>query len=206
VRVVATLAVLAAVLIVAGGATTARPGTAVAPRAAARDCSGDAGRVPSRPHVTTGRLPDVENKSSVRVTDRFSDRQATTVARDTVEDLLLLGRARRELDLGLAAAAATTPRVTDEQRAICRARAGGRIEGATRYDLDALSVQILTRSASQRIPEIDVGLRGRVTLTAYERGHAVGTRTVRYRDLLTVALRGDVYVIVERTPPLPPPP
>jgi Na+-translocating ferredoxin:NAD+ oxidoreductase RnfD subunit len=206
VRVLATLAVLTGALIVAGGATTERPGTGIAARNAARDCSGDTGLAPPRPRVATGPLPRVDNKPSVRVSDRFTDEQADTVARDTVEDLIILGRSRRDLDLGLAATAATTPRVTKEQADICRARAGGRIEAAARYDLDTLSVQILTRSDSQRIPEINVGLRGRVTLTTYDDRRAVDRRTVRYRDLLTVALRGDDYVIVERTPPLPPPP
>jgi hypothetical protein len=205
VRVVATLAAVAAVVIVAGGSTTEHPGVVVA-ATSVHDCSGDAGPAPARPHAAVGALPPVDNRPSVRVSDRFTQAQADAVARDTVEDLLILARARRDLDPGLAATAATTPRVTKEQTAICRAQRDGRITAATGYDLDRLSVVILTRTASQRIPEIDVGLRGRVTLTTYDHGRAVGSRTVRYRDLLTVALSGDRYLIAERTPPLPPPP
>ena len=192
--------------IVAGGATTRRPGATVGPGGAVRECSGDPGPVPSRPQVNVGRLPPVANEPSVRVTDRFTDRQADGVARDTVEDLLIIGRARRDLDVGVLATAATTPRIDREQSAICAAGADGRIEAASRYDLDALSVQILARSTSQRTPEIDVGLRGHVTLTTYEHGRAVGSRTVPALDLLTVARRGDHYVIAGRTPRLPPPP
>lgn len=67
-------------------------------------------------------------------------------------------------------------------------------------------MQILTRTESQRVPEIDVGLRGTVTLTTFARGRAVSRRTVPYRDLLTVTLSGPDYVIVAKTPPLPPAP
>lgn len=206
-RVVLTAGLVSAMVIVAGGATGERPGDGRADRLAVRDCAGSPTPVPARPKVDTGALPTIDNRPSVRVTDHFTDAQADIVARDTVEDLLILGRARRDLDTGLVATGATTPWLTKERQAICAARlAGGRIEAATAYDLDRLSVQILTRTASQRVPEIDVGLRGTVTLTTFERGTAVSRRTVPYRNLLTVTLSGRDYVITAKTPPLPPAP
>src|SRR5204863_349186 len=74
-------------------------------------CGGQPGARRTRPRIRVGRLPHVRNLPSIRVTDRFSDAQATRVARDTVADLLILGRARRELDAGLATTAADQPTV-----------------------------------------------------------------------------------------------
>jgi len=202
-RTLATVGVAVAATIVAGGATTGPPSTGRASTAAVAPGCGAGSGVAHRPDLPTGPLPPVANRPSIGVATHYTDAQAAKVAHDTVEDLLILGRAAQRRDPALATTAAEPPFLVPEVRAICTARRTGRILRAVGYQFDSLSVRILTRTASQRLPEIDVHLVGQVDRVTEASGTVGARHRERFDEIVAVDRVGRDYLVVRRA--LPPP-